>query len=88
VLADGTNSYSYGLGRIGEEQPGGWQFHLGDALGSVRQLTNAGAAVGLEHAGRVLANDPSASGVLELAEGYSFPSLTNIVDQVILITTP
>jgi len=45
VLADGTNSYLYGVGRIGEEQPGGWQYHLGDALGSVRQQANAGAAV-------------------------------------------
>ena len=41
VLADGTNSYLYGLGRIGEEQPGGWAYHLADALGSVRQLADA-----------------------------------------------
>jgi RHS repeat-associated protein len=40
VLSDGTNSYLYGVGRIGEEQPGGWLFHHGDALGSVRQLTD------------------------------------------------
>ncbi|HKY84470.1 MAG TPA: hypothetical protein VJ160_06545 [Anaerolineales bacterium] len=26
VLADGTTSYLYGAGRIGEEQPGGWQY--------------------------------------------------------------
>jgi len=45
VLSDGTNSYLYGIARIGEEQPGGWQYHLGDALGSVRQLANAGAVV-------------------------------------------
>jgi RHS repeat-associated protein len=45
VLADGANAYLYGAGRIGEEQPGGWQYHLGDALGSVRQLLNAGSAV-------------------------------------------
>ena len=47
VLADGTSSYLYGVGRIGEEQPAGWQYHLGDALGSVRQLADAGAAVSL-----------------------------------------
>jgi hypothetical protein len=47
VLADGTNAYLYGIGRVGEEQPGGWQYHLGDALGSVRQLANAGAALTL-----------------------------------------
>ena len=47
VLSDGPNAYLYGLGRIGEEQPGGWQYHLGDALGNVRQLTNPSAAVTL-----------------------------------------
>jgi RHS repeat-associated protein len=42
VLADSAgNAYLYGLGRIGEEQAGGWQYHLGDALGSVRQLADA-----------------------------------------------
>jgi hypothetical protein len=41
VLDDGTNSYLYGNGRIGELQPSGFAFHLGDALGSVRQLSDA-----------------------------------------------
>lgn len=45
VLADGSNTYLYGDSRIGEEQSGGWQYHLGDALGSVRQLTDGTAAV-------------------------------------------
>jgi hypothetical protein len=40
VLSDETNVYLYGIGRIGEQQPGGWQYHLGDALGSVRQLVD------------------------------------------------
>jgi hypothetical protein len=38
VLTDGANKYLYGNGRIGEEQAGGWQYYLLDALGSVRQL--------------------------------------------------
>jgi len=67
VLAAGTNSYLYGVGRIGEEQPGGWQYHLGDALGSVRQLTNTGAAVTLarsyEPYGDALASAGSAATV-------------------------
>jgi RHS repeat-associated protein len=42
-----TNTYLYGTGRIGEEQTFGWQYHLGDALGSVRQLADAGAAATL-----------------------------------------
>jgi YD repeat-containing protein len=40
VLADGSNAYLYGMGRIGNEQPEGWQYHLDDALDSVRQLTH------------------------------------------------
>jgi hypothetical protein len=35
VLDDGTNIYLYGNGRIGELQPGGFAYHLGDALGDV-----------------------------------------------------
>ena len=37
----------YGLGRIGEEQGGGWQYHLTDALGSVRQLADASGSITL-----------------------------------------
>ena len=40
VLSDGTSTYLYGAGRIGEQGAGGWQYPLGDALGSVRQLTD------------------------------------------------
>jgi len=47
LLDDGTNTYLYGRARIGEEQPEGWQYHLGDALGSVRELTDSTGAVGL-----------------------------------------
>jgi YD repeat-containing protein len=38
VLDDGPNTYLYGTGRLGELQPGGFVYHLGDALGSVRQM--------------------------------------------------
>ncbi|MGA9192002.1 MAG: RHS repeat-associated core domain-containing protein, partial [Anaerolineales bacterium] len=47
VLSDGTISYLYGIGRVGEEQPTGWQYHLADALGSLRQLANATGTVTL-----------------------------------------
>jgi YD repeat-containing protein len=40
VLDDGTNVYTYGLGRISQQQSGSTdEYFLGDALGSVRQLT-------------------------------------------------
>jgi len=35
------------LGRIGEQQPGGWTYHHGDALGSVRQLSDPTGAITL-----------------------------------------
>ena len=47
VLWDGENLYLYGLARIGEEQPGGWAYHLADALGSVRQVVDANGDVTL-----------------------------------------
>ena len=47
VLSDHTNAYLYGNGRISEEQPNGWQYHMVDALGSVRQLTDADMAISL-----------------------------------------
>lgn len=46
VLADGANTYLYGNGRIA--QAGGTtEYFLGDALGSVRQLTDTAGAVTL-----------------------------------------
>lgn len=43
VLADGDNLYLYGIGRIGEQavSGGAWEYHQGDALGSVRLVTGA-----------------------------------------------
>ncbi len=65
VLTDGTNTYLYGLARIVEEQPDGWQYHLGDALGSVRELTDSTGTVDLaqsfEPFGRVVSSFGSAS---------------------------
>ncbi len=40
VLSDGTNTYLYGLDRIAQVNTS-TEYFLGDALGSVRQLTNA-----------------------------------------------
>ena len=49
VLDDGPNSYLYGMARLGELQPGGFVYHLGDALGSVRQLSDVIGEVTLAH---------------------------------------
>ena len=47
LLSDGTNTWLYGTSRIGEEQPGGFAYHLPDALGSVRQMADGSAGVTL-----------------------------------------
>lgn len=44
TLGDGTNTYLYGNGRLVQVNTG-TEYFLGDALGSVRQLTNANGAV-------------------------------------------
>jgi RHS repeat-associated protein len=41
VLADGTDAYLYGDGRIAQYSEAGPEYFLGDALGSVRQLVDA-----------------------------------------------
>jgi RHS repeat-associated protein len=46
VLSDGTDTYLYGLSRIGEEDTAR-DYYLGDALESVRQLTNSNGEVSL-----------------------------------------
>jgi len=46
VLNDGTNAYVYGLGRIAQVNTT-TEYFLGDALGSVRQLTNTSGQVTL-----------------------------------------
>jgi RHS repeat-associated protein len=43
----GMTRYLHGVTRIGEQQPGGWAYHLSDALGSVRQLVDGSAQVTL-----------------------------------------
>ncbi len=45
MLSDGSNTYLYGLGRIGSDASGGWGYHLGDALGTLRQLTGASGEI-------------------------------------------
>ena len=47
VLADGTNTYLYGYDRIAQFSASETGYFLGDALGSVRQMTDASGAVTL-----------------------------------------
>jgi hypothetical protein len=45
VLSDGTTTYTYGLGRISQQSGSTPEYFLGDALGSVRQMTDQTGAV-------------------------------------------
>ena len=45
VLDDGTYSYTYGMGRISQQQGTTPEYFLGDALGSVRQLADQSGAI-------------------------------------------
>lgn len=45
VLADGTNTYLYGMGRIAQQNTNGMAYYLPDALGSARQLSNGTGVV-------------------------------------------
>lgn len=76
VLADGTNVYLYGPDlttgqgyRIGEEQAGGWEYHLPDALQSSRQLANSSGTVALARSyqpfGTPLASNGNASSIFQ-----------------------
>jgi hypothetical protein len=47
VLDDGTHAYLYGAGRIAQVSAVNTQYFLGDALGSVRQLTDSTGAITL-----------------------------------------
>jgi len=71
VLDDGTNTYLYGLGRIGEEQSGGWTYHLPDGLGSVRQLVGGNGYVSLAQSYRPYGKLLESAGTGSTAYGYT-----------------
>jgi len=48
VLDDGTTTYTYGMDRISQTTSADTEYFLGDALGSVRQLADAGGAIRLD----------------------------------------
>jgi RHS repeat-associated protein len=64
VLADGTNTYLYGAGRIAQFEASGAAYFLGDALGSVRQVTSESGEITLNQSyspyGEVLSSQGTA----------------------------
>ena len=70
VLNDGTNTYIYGNGRIAQVNTG-TEYFLGDALGSVRQLTNNSGAVTYASMYDPYGVTTQASGASQTAYGFT-----------------
>ena len=71
VLDDGTNKYTYGLDRISQQHGAAAEYFLGDALGSVRQLTDASGAVALTQSYDPYGNVISSTGTSTSIFGYT-----------------
>lgn len=71
VLGDGTSWFLYGLGRIGEDLAGVWQYHLGDALASVRQVTGPAGLVLRTRSYAPFGSVLSTSGLAETSYGFT-----------------
>ncbi|MCJ7435494.1 MAG: hypothetical protein MUO77_18585 [Anaerolineales bacterium] len=82
VLDDGTNIYTYGLGRISQTNNSTAEYFLGDALGSVRQLTASNGDVTLAKSYDPYGVVTQAGGTSQSAYGYTGEaqdSYTNLV---------
>jgi RHS repeat-associated protein len=83
VLADGTNIYLYGNGRIAQYTGASAQYFLADALGSVRQLADGTGAVDLaqsyEPYGSVLTS--IGTGLIDLRTRQYDPTLGRFVQR-------
>lgn len=71
VLADGTNTYWYGLGRVAQTGPTQTHYFLGDALGSVRQLVSITGLVALRRDYDPYGNVLSSAGTAGTAYGFT-----------------
>lgn len=71
VLADGTNNYLYGVGRIGQHDTAAMQYLGADGLGSVRQIYNAAGVVGRNTLYDPFGNVLTTNGTLASVYGYT-----------------
>jgi len=71
VLSDGSASYLYGLGRVGELQSEGWLYHLPDALGSPRQWVGASGAIALTQSYTPFGELQASAGSLSSSVGFT-----------------
>ncbi|MBN2117600.1 MAG: hypothetical protein JW730_13570 [Anaerolineales bacterium] len=71
ALSDGTNTYIYGNGRIAQAAGTDTEYFLGDALGSVRQITDNSGAVTYASAYDPYGVTTQAYGASQTAYGYT-----------------
>ncbi|HLO29732.1 MAG TPA: hypothetical protein VK249_11385 [Anaerolineales bacterium] len=77
ALSDGTNTYIYGLDRIAQINSG-TEYFLGDALGSVRQLTNSNGAITYARAYDPYGVTTETYGASQSAYGYTLGNIPGI----------
>jgi hypothetical protein len=71
ALSDGTNTYLYGAGRIAQQHGTTTEYFLGDALGSVRQMTDANGVVTYARAYDPYGVVTQTSGASQSSYGYT-----------------
>lgn len=71
VLADGTNTYLYGSGRLAQYDANGGEYFLGDALDSVRQLSDATGTIILVHSYQPFGNLSNVAGTANISYGFT-----------------
>jgi len=71
VLGDGTQSYFYGLGRIGGQGAGGWTYDLADALGTARQIVDASGELQLTRSYDPFGNPLASEGQASASFGFT-----------------
>ncbi len=71
VLTDGTNTYLYGLSRLGQMTTTITEYFLGDALGSVRQLTDLSGDITLSKSYTPFGEVIASTGTGESVYGYT-----------------
>ena len=71
ALDDGSFTYLYGNGRIAQHGPGGVEYFLGDALGSVRQLVDTSGEVILMKSYQPYGEPLTSAGVGQSVYGFT-----------------
>jgi hypothetical protein len=69
-LMDKTNTYTYGLGNLGQTSSTSTDYFLGDALDSTRQLTDASGSVALAQSYDPFGAALQSSGVTQTSFGF------------------